>query len=255
MLRINNDEANFQHIQHRVRLQGAVCGFGDVFAAFGRGEGFQDGQLLLGVRLQSAHIQPLVKGRAGPAAQHRFPNGIGAVRNSLQRDMHIQLLHRIEGGIAIGEGHIKPLAQGIQMGKMPVVIQQDPVTFTLPGGKPAFTFSHKGISQLPQERQRVVAGLGDAGNGERAQTTEEQFLGQGGFPHPVGQRPIAEAIQPVIVFQDVLYDIAGLKAGIVQQVLLRGGCCSIRSDTPAAYRFPAAAAQQAPGPQSRGNRR
>jgi hypothetical protein len=60
-LLVNGDEANFQHIQHSVQLQGVVLGFCQIFAAFGNGMGFQNRQFL-GVWFQSAHLQPLVKG-------------------------------------------------------------------------------------------------------------------------------------------------------------------------------------------------
>lgn len=226
--RIDRDQPHLQHIEERCNRQLAILD-GDLVAADG-GDGAENQvfTFLLGRQLYGAHGDPLVEGAAAAAADDFFRDQVLTVGKSFQRQADVQHLLRGKRRIPVGEGHVKPFAQRVQVGKVPVIVEQNAIALTLSGSEPALSFSKQRIAQLPEQREGIIAGLWDPVRSEHTQPAEEHLFRLRAFAHPIRQRPIGKAVQFVVIFQNPLHDIAGFEAGIIQQILLAGGVVPFR---------------------------
>ena len=105
---------------------------------------------------------------------------------------------------------------------MAVVVEQDLIAVALLGDKPAVAPAQQRVAKLPQQCESIIACLGDAVCREKPQPTEEELFRLRRLTHPVGERPVTEAVKLIIVFQYSFDDIAGLEAGVIQKILLAG---------------------------------
>ena len=218
-----HDQPHLQHVQHGVQTEGAVFRCGSILVDRRHGAGGKRFQFRLLCQLHGAHGDPGVEGAAGAAVEDGLGDHICAVVNIAQAQMHVQHLLRGKGRVAVGKGHVEALTQGVEMGEVPVVVQKDSVAAALPGDEPAVAPAQQRTAQLPQQCEGIVAGFGDPVCCEEAQAAKEHLLRLRRLTHPVGEGPVGETVQAVIVFQNTLHDVAGLEAGVVQEILLAGG--------------------------------